>query len=564
MKKKIVQNGRSRIQSEMANPTWTAADYTAQAVASRSVSPAQNVVATIPPAATVQQQLRVAGYCRTSTDLDSQETSIEGQKNHYRNYIENHPGWSLVDIYWETGLSGTKAETRPELQRLLSDCESHLIDLVITKSISRFSRNTSDLLEMVRKLTDLGIPIRFEKENLQTDTMGTEFLLTVLGAFSQDESRSISTNMKWGIRKRFEAGTYRAARAPYGYRKNPKPSRIDHTIYIIEPTEAEIVRRIFYACVNGKGANVIAKELNADGISTWSTENGFTATCWTESAVLNILQNIFYTGDILYQKTFVDDTYHQVKNTGQLDQYLNEGSHDAIIDKTTFEKAQEMIARRRVQYKDVERSNRYCFTGKIKCGCCGNRMYHGGTKRHFFLCYGHSHKHVCEMGMAYEDEVQNAICTMLNKLAWAEKNNVSVFSFPIESSSEEEKLDEELERIRHRKAILHDRALAEKYTAELRAKKVALDAEECAILERKERNHAPTNTDALRECIRCRGIRRAFSPDDEAIINEYVESITIWTRDRIEVRFQNGISLVESMRPASDVLREENLERSTS
>jgi DNA invertase Pin-like site-specific DNA recombinase len=255
------------------------------------------------PAPVTQRKLRVAAYARVSTDLDSQETSIENQCDHYKAFIEANPVWELAGIYAESGVSGTKADTRPELQRLMQDCEAGAVDVIVTKSISRFARNTSECLSMVRELTSLGIRLIFEKENIDTETMESEFLLTLLAAFAESESASISTNQKWAIRKRFQAGTYKGGKVPYGYRRTKKG-------YIIHPAEAATVRRIFYALADGKGTLVIARELNEERIPTWTESyKGLEAQGkWRSNSIIAIARNEFYTGDSLYQKTFMRST----------------------------------------------------------------------------------------------------------------------------------------------------------------------------------------------------------------------------------------------------------------
>ena len=251
--KKKVQIGRSRMAEEMARPTWSAPAGKEPRTEKKPERPSQKVE-TISSAPASKRKLRAAAYARVSTDLDSQETSIENQCDHYKSLIEANPAWELAGIYAESGVSGTKADTRPELQRLMQDCEAGAVDVIVTKSISRFARNTSECLSMVRTLTSLGIRLIFEKENIDTETMESEFLLTLLAAFAESESASIYTNQKWAIRKRFQAGTYKGGKVPYGYRRTKKG-------YIIHPAEAATVRRIFYALAGGKGTLVIAREI---------------------------------------------------------------------------------------------------------------------------------------------------------------------------------------------------------------------------------------------------------------------------------------------------------------
>ncbi len=279
-------------------------------------------------------KLKVAAYCRVSTLLDNQEGSFQNQREHYEAVIRSNPEWEYAGVFLENGLSGTKAESRPELQRVLDACKAGQINLILTKSISRFSRNTTDCLTMVRELTALGVDIWFEKEGIHTGTMESEFMLSIMACLAEDESRSISNNLKWGLRRRFQAGTYKPKEAPYGFRR-------EGTDYVIIPEEAEVVKRIFDWYLEGDGTRRITNELNRIGIKS---RHGV---AWSASTVKKILTNVACTGDILYQKSFMDEDYKQKPNHGELDQYYNEGHHEPIVDKETFARVQELLVLRR-------------------------------------------------------------------------------------------------------------------------------------------------------------------------------------------------------------------------
>lgn len=296
---------------------------------------------------TSKHKLRVAAYCRTSTRHESQQTSILNQCAHYRDLICANPAWELAGIYCEQGASGTRASTRPELQRLVSDCHAGRVDMVITKSISRLARNTADCLAITRQLVSLGVVVRFESEGIQTNRTESELILSVLAAIAQDESRSLSQTMKWGIRKRFEAGTYMPPRVPYGYRKS------DGTV-VVHPAEAKVVRGIFYDLANGATPREVANKLTQRGIATWTQANHasgregvfgtaapgaatpVTAGAWRASTVRSMATNLFYTGDCLYQKTYTDESFARHKNTGQRDTFLHCNHHPALIDHELF------------------------------------------------------------------------------------------------------------------------------------------------------------------------------------------------------------------------------------
>ena len=321
MSGKKVQVGRSRMLEELARPTWEAASAgPKEKPEARRAETRQKVEKINAPAPVIQRKLRVAAYARVSTDLDSQETSIENQCDHYKSLIEANPAWELAGIYAESGVSGTKADTRPELQRLMQDCEAGAVDVIVTKSISRFARNTSECLSMVRELTSLGIRLIFEKENIDTETMESEFLLTLLAAFAESESQSISSNQKWSIRRRFQAGTYKGGKVPYGYRRTKKG-------YIIHPAEAATVRRIFYALADGKGTLVIARKLNEERIPTWTESyKGLEAQGkWRSNSIIAIAKNEFYTGD---RKAFA--RLMEAAENGEIDRIETKSAFDFI------------------------------------------------------------------------------------------------------------------------------------------------------------------------------------------------------------------------------------------
>ena len=257
----------------------------------------------------LKPKLRVAAYCRVSTDSDEQLVSLQAQKTHYETYIKANPEWQYAGIYYDEGVSGTKKENRTELLRMISNCESRKIDLIITKSISRFARNTTDCLEMVRKLVDLGVYIYFEKENINTQSMESELMLSILSGLAESESISISENSKWAIQRRFQNGTFKISYPPYGY------ENIDGQI-VINHKQAEVIKFIFTESLLGKSAQKIADDLNYKG--TPSKKGGR----WTAVTIRGILCNEKYTGDVILQKTYTDSSYNKHINYGEKNMYL--------------------------------------------------------------------------------------------------------------------------------------------------------------------------------------------------------------------------------------------------
>lgn len=263
---------------------------------------------------TLPKKRRVGAYARVSTSADEQLLSLEVQKSHYEDYIKSNPEWAFAGLYFDEGISGTKIKNRTGLQELLQDSEDGKIDLILTKSISRFARNTTECLQMVRRLSELGVTIIFEKENIDTSRMDNEFLLTVLASMAETESRSSSQNVKWAVRKRFESGTFIIPTPPYGYRNE------DGEMVIVEE-EAEVVRRIFSEALSGKGSTLIARGLENDGIPARKGKG------WSHATVYDMLRNEKYTGDVQLQKTFTDDSFNRHYNHGEENMYLVKDHH---------------------------------------------------------------------------------------------------------------------------------------------------------------------------------------------------------------------------------------------
>ena len=309
---------------------------------------------------------KVAAYARVSMETDRMMHSLSTQVSYYSELIQKNPEWQYVGVYADNFISGTSTGKRTEFQRMVADCEAGKIDIVLTKSISRFARNTVDLLETVRHLKELGIEVRFEKERINSLNEDGELMLTLLASFAQEESRSISENARWAIQKRFEQGIPNGKFRILGY-------EWDGDQLVIVPEEAAIVKRIFQNFLDGKSRLETERELNAEGITT---KGGYK---WCDSNLKVILTNITYTGNLLLQKEFLEDplTKKRRKNKGQLPQYFVENTHEAIIDKETFDYVQAEMARRRELGALANKSlNICCFTGKIKCPYCGLSYMH--------------------------------------------------------------------------------------------------------------------------------------------------------------------------------------------
>ena len=295
-------------------------------------------------------KLRVAAYCCVSTDSEEQATSYEAQIEHYTEYIQKNPEWELAGIFADEGLSGTDTRKRGEFNRMIEECMAGKINMVITKSISRFARNTLDCLKYIRQLKDRNIPVFFEKENINTMDSKGEVLLTIMASLAQQESQSLSQNVKLGLQYRYQQGLVQVNHNRFlGYTKDEEGQ------LIIEPEGAEVVKRIYREYLEGASLAQIGKSLEADGILTAAGKSK-----WRPETLKKILQNEKYIGDALLQKTYTVDflSKKRVKNNGIVPQYYVENSHEPIIPRDLYMQVQEEMVRRANLHSGAKRKKR--------------------------------------------------------------------------------------------------------------------------------------------------------------------------------------------------------------
>ncbi|MBR4742665.1 MAG: recombinase family protein [Oscillospiraceae bacterium] len=321
-----------------------------------------------------QKKRRVAGYARVSTDHDDQFTSYEAQIDYYTNYIKGRDDWEFVSVYTDEGITGTSTKRREGFKRMIADTLDGRIDLIVTKSVSRFARNTVDSLTTIRQLKENGIEVYFEKENIWTFDGKGEVLLTIMSSLAQEESRSISENCTWGQRKRFADG-----KVTVPFKRFLGYDRGEDGNLVINPEQAEVVKRIYGMFLKGMTPHSIAKALTDKGIPTPAGKRQ-----WGQTTIKSILSNEKYKGDALLQKTFCEDflTKKMKTNQGEVPQYYVENNHEAIIDPETFEMVQRELARRT---KGKNRhSGVHLLSGRIKCGDCGgwygSKVWHSPEK----------------------------------------------------------------------------------------------------------------------------------------------------------------------------------------
>ena len=375
-------------------------------------------------------QLRVAAYCRVSTNSDEQLTSYKMQKKVYTELIQEKPEWCMAGIYADEGISGTRADKRDEFQRMIRDCYNHKIDYIITKSVSRFARNTAECIEFVRRLKALGIGVIFEEQNCDTLKCDSELLLTIHAGFAQAESESMSRNITWSFRKKFEQGevVFNYAKM-VGYKKGA-----DGQPEII-PEEAEIIKDIYTMFLAGMTLREIRDKLHEEGVELRCGK-----VKWSISTIQNILRNEKYCGDAILQKTITVDPISKIhkKNTGEAPMYYVKDNHVGIIDRETFNRTQEEIARRlnvrpstdKLSVTGQGKYSRYALTDILRCAECGTKFRRvtwskKGKKKVVWRCcnrldYG---TQFCKTAPTIEEnEIQNAVVRAMSKLSTDELN----------------------------------------------------------------------------------------------------------------------------------------------
>ena len=368
------------------------------------------------------KQLRVAAYCRVSTEQEEQQNSYQVQIAYYTDLINRKKEWSLVGIFADEGISGTQTKKRTEFNRMIRMCKNKKIDLVITKSISRFARNTVDCLEYVRQLKNLGIGVIFEKENINTLTMTSEFMIALYGSFAQAESESISKNVSWGKEKAYREGKVQFQyQNLLGYRKGTdnKPE--------IVPEEAETIKLIYKLFLDGYSMTNIKKVLESSGILTAKGKK-----VWNESLISSILKNEKYVGDALLQKTYTLDciTHKVVRNHGERPMYLVTDHHAPIIDRDTYNRVQQELARRSSKRKISSKttteqgkySSKYALSELLICGNCGTPYRRTtwsarGKKQIVWRCISrleHGKKYCPDSPTIKEEQLHKAIIHAIN------------------------------------------------------------------------------------------------------------------------------------------------------
>ena len=529
-------------------------------------------VTVIPPIAEMQGESRidmrpkrVAAYCRVSTDREEQEHSFETQKAMYTEMIMMKPTWQMAGIYADEGITGTVAKKRPGFMKMIEDCRKGKIDMIVTKSVSRFSRNNLDCLMYVRELKQLGIPIIFEKEGINTIQVSSELLLTLFGALSQAESESISMNVKLGIRQSLKNGNVRFSYKTFlGYRKGAdgQPE--------IVPEQADIVRRIYNDFLAGATYLEIAKRLTEEHVPTMGGGNR-----WFSERIKSILKNEKYKGDALLQKTYITDPISKrvKKNNGELPMYYVENSHPAIIERRIFDRVQEEIARRAGKKKVKQTgtktelgrySGKYALTELLYCGECGTpyrrcTWSRDGKKKIVWRCvsrldYG---KKYCKNSPSVEESrLHNAIATAITKKANSEEINIGGIMDHIESFGSRRDTDgiiQRQRRIAEIEKVIDDLARLnsdEAQSGELDYKFSELYAELYSVkdeLEEMQSGASALDGDMLNEMREVvTGLKNHPVEYDDKVVRQLIDCIKVMSADTIKICFKDG-TVTETM-----------------
>ena len=529
-------------------------------------------VTVIPPIAEMQGESRidmrpkrVAAYCRVSTDREEQEHSFETQKAMYTEMIMMKPSWQTAGIYADEGITGTVAKKRPGFMKMIEDCRKGKIDMIVTKSVSRFSRNNLDCLMYVRELKQLGIPIIFEKEGINTIQVSSELLLTLFGALSQAESESISMNVKLGIRQSLKNGNVRFSYKTFlGYRKGAdgQPE--------IVPEQADIVRRIYNDFLAGATYLEIAKRLTEEKVPTMGGGSR-----WFSERIKSILKNEKYKGDALLQKTYITDPISKrvKKNNGELPMYYVENSHPAIIERRIFDRVQEEIARRAGKKKVKQTgtktelgrySGKYALTELLYCGECGTpyrrcTWSRNGKKKIVWRCvsrldYG---KKYCKNSPSVEESrLHNAITAAITKKANSEEINIGGIMDHIESFGSRRDTDgiiQRQRRIAEIEKVIDDLARLnsdEAQSGELDYKFSELYAELYSVkdeIEEMQSDAATLDGDMLNEMREVvTGLKNHPVEYDDKVVRQLIDCIKVMSADMIKICFKDG-TVTETM-----------------
>lgn len=506
-----------------------------------------------PTAIVANTKRRIAAYCRVSSSSDKQLDSFAAQMDYYSKLIAEHDDWELVDIYADEGISALGMTKRDEFNRLMRDAKKGKIDHIVTKSISRFSRNTKDYLESVRALREIGVSIAFEKENINTAEMGGEMFLAMFSGAAQQESISISNNARIGCRMRMKNGTFIASSTPLGYKL------VDRNLCIDEE-QAKIVRSIFCSYLSGQGIQMIADKLNEIGIPTRDARAK-----WCKNSILYILCNEHYFGDALLQKSYTTDTlpFRRVLNDGEKDRYYMENYNSPIISKEDFDKVQGLLAERKKTYGQPRHTQSFPLSKHIYCGDCNTVFVRKiSSEKPYWVCRNHiADKDNCPTSQISEQILYTAFVRMYNKLRPAAEQILgtmleqlySLRAAQNKSNSHIVEINKEIANLTEQNHVMNDlkvknlidSAFFIAQTNELSHKIRRLRTEKSRLMESDDDDELLTGTRNLLDFL-------ADSPEvisefDADTFEQMVDKIIVDSSKKIRFRLINGLELSETI-----------------
>ena len=516
-----------------------------------------------------KKNLRVAAYCRVSTKKDEQLNSYENQKAYYTEKIMATPDWTMADIFADEGITGTSACKRKDFLRMIRHCRQGKIDMILAKSVSRFARNTVDTLNYTRELRGMGIPVIFEEQNINSIYPESEFLITIHGAFAQSESEGISSRVKWGKHQAMRTGKANIQyKTLLGYEKNPDGEMV------VNAEQAETVRRIYEMYLSGQTLRSIKEALESGGF-----KNSAGTMEWTTSNLRTILSDEKYCGDVLLQKTFIQDCISKkvIKNTGQLPMYLIQNHHEAIIPRDRFDAVQVELARRKTLTSSTKKSaptgmsrysGKYALSGLLFCGECGTAYRRvvwtqHGEKRAVWRCSSrldYGKKYCKESPTLDESPLQQAVLAAIN---------ASMSGRKILADQLVDAMEQELAPIPGESMSLGDidRAVTElgKQFDTLLAEAANGDADEYAerfrtisttMEELKRRKAAILGIRQEQEQISRRihaaasamtAVTMGITEWDDGVVYQILEKVTVLAGNRIKVTFRNGVEIEQTV-----------------
>lgn len=518
-----------------------------------------------------EKKLRVAAYCRVSTELEEQESSYEAQVEYYTRKIQETENWKLAGIYADDGKSATNTKKRDDFKAMIKDAESGKIDMILTKSVSRFARNTVDSLLTIRKLKEKNVAVVFEKEGVNTLDGTGEILITILSSLAQEESRNISENTRWGVVRKFEKGKVIVNHNKFmGYTKN------ENGDLVIVPKEAEIVRLVFRLYLEGYSTGKIAKYLEEQKIKT---ATGLEK--WHDTVVLKMLRNEKYMGDALLQKTYTVDfmTKKKVMNKGIVPQYYVEDDHEAIIPKDLFYRVQEELARRASVNKSAvtrkknmksKYSSEYALTGILLCGECGQEYRRvtwarNGKKKIVWRCSNRliNGTKYCKDSVTLEEGILNrTVMEAIHRITCNDGNFASALRQNvirvIGSYGREQEPDEYDEKIKAKQeemvSLIAENAAISSYTDEFdeRYRRIA---EEISTLKeeqleaRRKKKLAESYNRRVQDMDNFLKQQTCQMPEfDNDLVRRLIANIKVVSEDKLLIQFQSGIVMEQEIR----------------